>query len=568
MADWNKYGALGSVVITAGAVITGVLWYDRASSQIRAEDYAELLAAKWERGMVFQDEQSAPYEWNAGTVSLRVVKSKIEAAVDGLVDCILPDDAFVWGTWLDTENALPADGGTAVVYNAEWHVMTTNQPGLGTYWTLGGNDDAYCLSFRTLNTRAVEFGPGINVPGHTNSLVPVAVLGRLFTGNDGEGLAAGQNSYFWGGQGAWWTYAGLGTNVFVLPHDVIWPVRTNVLCDARVLATAMKRSARWYTLGDIATNIITTTRYGAARYYNTNRNDGVHSPTAAEYRAVVTGMAEADSRVDVLTNYPRAVIADVHIETQTYHYHDDPANPFPGELWDVFCDCTFSRTAFSNIVPEYPSPQMIASGMVDRVRIYLVAMRDEIRVAWPLGSDSFTFDNGMIVVYEDDGDTLLTDWTLDGTKPNSYQDEDLGTGFTLCPIPEMSQDIAMLGYESQWESYTNNYFGLAYPNAVIVNMVYDSGDGGPVTNRPCFNIGADFYTPDIEMKQMMMEDVTYGAKGLPKYRYYQKWERQRYDHAIKVTGFIIVVDWNFKHLTDTPYVPTPHMPEWLSTNAP
>jgi hypothetical protein len=32
--------------------------------------------------------------------------------------------------------------------------------------------------------------------------------------------------------------------------------------------------------------------------------------------------------------------------------------------------------------------------------------------------------------------------------------------------------------------------------------------------------------------------------------------------------FAIVVDWNFAHLTDTPYVPTPHTPEWLSTNTP
>jgi hypothetical protein len=543
------------------------LWYDRASSQIRAEDYAELLAAKWERGMVFQDEQSAPYDWNAGTVSLRVVKSKIEATVDGLVDCILPDDAFVGGTWLDTENALPSDGGTAVVYAAaEWYVMTTNQPGPGKWWKMTGNDDALCHAFRTLNTRAVEFNPGIHVPGHTNSFVPVTELGR-HSGQTGIGLAADNNSYFWGGQGAWWTYAGLGTNVFVLPHDVIYPIRTNVLSHARTLAKSMTRSARWYsTLHECATNIISCVSYGSA-VSSTSRTDNVQSPSESEYRALVTGIAENESGINVYTNYFNEELGYIDIRSRMREWHEDDAHvPTPEHFYDVWVDCFFRRTTISDIVPEYPSPQMIASGMVDRVRIYLIVTRDPYNVSWPIGSGFI--DNGMVVVPEDYGDTLLMDWQLDATKPNSYVADDLGTGYILCAIPEMLEGIASLGYNSQYDTYANLCSGRVYPNTIIVNLVYDSGENGPVTNRPSFNVAADFYLPDIAMKQMMMEDLTHGAKGLPADRWYEKNELRQYKHSIVIFGVMIVVDWNFQHMTDTPYQPTPHTPEWLSTNAP
>lgn len=33
-------------------------------------------------------------------------------------------------------------------------------------------------------------------------------------------------------------------------------------------------------------------------------------------------------------------------------------------------------------------------------------------------------------------------------------------------------------------------------------------------------------------------------------------------------SFVVVVDWNFKHLVSTPYEPDPYTPEWLSTNSP
>jgi hypothetical protein len=582
MADWNKYGALGSVVITAGAVITGVLWYDRASSQIRAEDYAELLAAKWERGMVFQDEQSAPYEWNAGTVSLRVVKSKIEAAVDGLVkyvtdECDTKFTHFYEGKvlWLDPEYPLPADGGTVVVYNASWYTAPVYSGGDATWWWRTLNHTAKCTAFRTLNTRAAQFGPPfLNVPGHTNTLVPAA---HIFEGTEdgaagsGPYLADNQQAFFWGNMGAWWYYAGLGTNVFVMPHDVIYPVRTNVLSDARALARKMTRTAVWYehpTTWTSASNYYGFVEEGFASSF-TARYDNVTSPSESAFRALLCGLAE--SNVETNGNISKR-IASANIETFVKHLWPDAANTDPemegyGE-WEVIASAGCRRQKQYNLMPPYPSQQAIASGMVSRVRIYLFARHD--LAAWPMGFSDFVgaMNSGGWIKspppYHQE--LMLTDYTLDSTKPQSYAGENLGTGLHISLVPPITNAIAFLGPDETYANYHTYVSG--HPSTVLASLVYDSGEIGPVTERPVFDLVADFALPDIAPKQYVYEWLTVSPGGMATNRYHYTYEARLYDNEIMLKGALIVVDWNFKHLVDVPYEPEPHTPEWLSTNAP
>ena len=153
------------------------------------------------------------------------------------------------------------------------------------------------------------------------------------------------------------------------------------------------------------------------------------------------------------------------------------------------------------------------------------------------------------------------------TKPQTYLDDALGTGLKICPPPVVTNTIAYIGPDG--ETYANYCYDTdARPDTIIVNLVYDSGEEGPVTERPVFDLAADFSLTDLSTKQHMMEKIVHGVLGVPQDRWYERRNRWLYWNKIKIYGGFIVVDWNFKHLTDTPYVPTPYTPEWLSTNSP
>lgn len=202
----------------------------------------------------------------------------------------------------------------------------------------------------------------------------------------------------------------------------------------------------------------------------------------------------------------------------------------------------------------YPSRYACESGYVSRVSIYAAI--------FPMtGNEPLTgFNFGL-------GEADEIDASGSVHKPEDLNGYGLGLTDHLCPFPSIPgfDDSVSANKASQYTLDTDT------PGVKEIRLTLLGSWDNP-TSVPVFDVGTTNIVFPADCFRRQMTEVTYLSASnyasfetiLTRYRsYFSAW--------LCVSHFIVVVDWNWKHMNPSaPFVPVPHTPEWIlaNTNAP
>lgn len=235
----------------------------------------------------------------------------------------------------------------------------------------------------------------------------------------------------------------------------------------------------------------------------------------------------------------------------------------PGWAYQWYAD--FNATLRSKYLTgcslPYPSDYAIANGLVSRVTVYAVAYNEASvndNLTYPLDGNYYI---GI--------DETLTWFELDGSNPEPNDWDGINLGF-IDKVAELP----------------------SVPTNVCSKYRYDGFAGMPIDAAGLPIAGARLSLVGTFAAGAGCKDFAFGTQALvppdpaPDYRYShtgietystlreapdtldEQWAVE-FDRNIVVTHFVVIVDWNWTHCNPSrPFVPTPHTPEWASTNAP
>jgi hypothetical protein len=209
-------------------------------------------------------------------------------------------------------------------------------------------------------------------------------------------------------------------------------------------------------------------------------------------------------------------------------WEDDPD---PGAGW-FGGESSFS--AYRGCHLDYPSDYALTNGYVKRISVFAQLYRK-----FDTGAGS-----GQGISY---GDDIVS---YSGANPNEYHDVTLGLPGTcvFCDIPT---------YEGSVTITTNHFTSFVVGKSWTNSRLWLLGDFINPTSTPYFDLSTEAFSipsdKGIRLEYSNPYTGTSYQTGL--------------DFEILVHGFVVVVDWNWKHLNDaSPYDPAPFTPIWVTNN--
>lgn len=258
---------------------------------------------------------------------------------------------------------------------------------------------------------------------------------------------------------------------------------------------------------------------------------------------------------------------------------------------------------------DYPSEFALTNGLVSRVRVYAAfdytrnVRSPRLERATDLGSVSLSTTNSPPPTWPSGLPDAVWDYNL-STAPHS-------TGFMFSDVAPASELAGVLsGAEIVLSEFWDAPGAMSFsPGARLVDVFHPSvGDGSrfaralkslrltklvdvakpkeyPIRVSLDFSGFAGFSGWDAETDTTMTQtwsgeyasfnvdgggylNAYYTARAAASFSSDTD-EAKSLSRDVKVyPSFVVVVDWNFKHLVSAPYEPDPYTPEWLSTNSP
>ena len=591
-AKWIQYSV--GVASFAGVTITGVLWYGRTGREVRGEDVAECAAATWERATVpflFGDESpsfstttmvydvdgtaataTVSYAGDVYMVDSYIRRGDAAGSTRGvqLLAALLRDSALfnyksVSVRWLDPGYAAPAHGDVLAGGVPYWYAESRpGEPQVDYYYLAASNytDGTSGLAtvtpsvgnwYWSTNSTYVELPYLLPYPAPETSSNSFPLCG-MFLWSGGAGAAGGD----------WWSRNGLGTNVWRFSHESVEPipgyadtfvvkrspfVGTNILGEIKTLAGGMTRTVCWIPnfFGVDYTNCRTYEVSLATETVVSESGSGNAYPdySAAARSAVKSGMVlgeYTDSGPDAGIWMP-----SVFLYGAWTAYATGDKGPDPEDEWIWYWSSSWSSKSTVLDVNEYfgctlPYPSMFAitNGYVSSISIYAVAKPERL--------------GGYAYPSLEHADATVT---YSGTFPNAEDYNDIGFGYVdyVCGFPALEQSASKT--KAAW--IKGDGFPLVQAR---VNLI---GTWNNPSERPVFDFGSDIVLSDPPFSEESVkidgDVITYPDGSESEYNE-EKFEIYG-SLDLELAGFIVVVDWNWKHLNPSaPFVPTTHTPGW------
>ena len=314
-------------------------------------------------------------------------------------------------------------------------------------------------------------------------------------------------------------------------------ITTNKLYELREVLTNLYRTVYFRGVGAlVASNKITTsyTQYGGT-LLSTNITG---STLPIGYYAIGDGSSYipaliAGATANTVTTNSNADVADVFSEELTYLARNAGYWDYGYPEWeaDAYIAGEYSKVEYEykGVTLEYPSLYAVTNGLVKSVKVY--AVYDITALSCPAYASGVAVTNNLVI----DG----AYWNL----------SNLGIEIDGNPVNVPSDTPPETRVLSVDRSYSGN-------NKAVYRKIYEVDDP---TTEIRFDVAKPAVTPPV-----------YSNK--PSYVYYKtfwnandfsEWFGWEYDLAYTVafTRFMIVVDWNFKHLGNG-FTPSNNVPGW------
>lgn len=428
-------------------------------------------------------------------------------------------------------------------------------------------------------------------------------------------------------QGNVWTSMGLHTNLpwsylsaeYYRPGavedttNVIYNkfITTNKLDAIRALATNMTCSIVRLTTEHVASADVETEQWTGSTPFGGDYETIAEAFAAAEFEYETDSWTVTNSSSGLGGNITHSAYAEL-VQTDTSYtetiagYTGGCAGfngTFSGSSEQdlAYYSGSGSRAKASNVLLYYPSAWAVTNGLVSRVRIFGVfSYPSASSISARQGPDDawdFTVIGGLAGPFNDvpwyETREGAQSQELDQTQPDALAAQVFGSGVVPCKLQE-----APSGYK---HTEQERWVGEAPVAEVIVTLLKDTGAGGSVTGLDAlkFDIGVDendpanpatagwqgtstewaeTYSFDGYMFDQTGEDEKGGCdipNGDTAYLDYEAYSTEHTEYylmqqTLSLEYFLVVVDWNFKHLSATPYEPpSANTPAWATrTNAP
>lgn len=638
MAVWRAYG-IGGVMVSAGVLITGLLWHERVSVVVRGEDAAETNAGYVEHRVAYLTGTNliSGSATNPVYISSHITIADIARPLEGMrammkgvygdVDNSPINDGLDAVYWLDDEMVFASTNGligawdygfretyvTNGMYLLDGSTYVGSRTGMAYSPTNALIDFAFlttdCYSTAT-NTPAssnlqytIQFAPEVfsgGVPITNAYSVPSAAL--AFHEYPSVDYSLSTNRLLWGGTNNLWTHDGyhsnsvwqyesldlIVTNLYGTTNVYNYFITTNKLNDAKKIANLLKTTVMYRAVtnrvASAGTRAISTV-YDEASH---NASDGdTFDEMAAGITAgactVTTGTVEEaySFLAGLASTLARASYYAVSETTSKVYMNGYPENggslvdtlTYPGYTggWiemKAYCQL------FENVILDYPSAYAVTNGYVSRVRVYAVTRYSD---PWGLCTPADYTNTVGQYTYVWDGNGVQ-----DFTDPSYFSDKDLGTGLAL------SYRTLPAGYD--YVTRNGAQYSYIPTSRIVGDLVLDVSNPSSVTNF-AFTFGTSALAPsafDWWQEVSFSEGITRRFAWTGDMEVWNgeewitmtgdwwtietstaEWMEKKTEQVLSIPYFLVVVDWNWKHLNDAnPYVPTPYTPEWARTNSP
>lgn len=562
----------GIIFISSAIAITGSLWWLRESPRVSGEDVAECYAALVERQIVGLYDGTGDPSFPSNPVGPHLVFDTLYkdtlVAARTLATNSHKSSRYGRVLWLQAQEALPVSG----------HVLCSNDSSPYVFEVYTNDSLGYDMIIpRYSCTGRTNFYDGLltcgsrwPMPGyvmtpdigdHTNLPISVAVEGVYWNDYNRtiSSLAASA-------AGSWWPVIGLGTNSYkysleyytndIGPCATLKHVTTQNLNEARSVLSAMTRTM-W--VGDARDMLEITDNacfaWRSHTYFKTNYYDTV--TPALDMDGWLSDNWSVSFEAE--ESLPMSLYVDLfYISVSASGLRGVTLDDYPGGDDDLICSLEYMFDANAHVRKltgcrlPYPSEYACASGYVSRVSIYALAVSDSLVLSpvfgWGASEDPADIDS--ITASGNLGWPDRWSGTLYGVL-------DAASAFRG---PAMSNELTPAGYAVYGTLMTS---ALYPPRVMSLIATVDN----PST-RPVFELGAE----TLALVQEQMNDYSTKIESSHEYELMtesrvSEREGREITHMLYVTHFVVIVDWNWKHLNDAaPFVPDAFTPGWITSN--
>lgn len=465
--------------------------------------------------------------------------------------------------WL-TGDVADGDVLCGVATNIGWELFsqTTTSNSCGVYTAAAYRWEAITASTpikENIDTTATRSGLFSTVPGVARTNAPFATL--LFP-------TSTNNVTFSADIGEWWNTIGNGDVFYKYACESPNGTYTGhqvTLGDLNQAANVLSNMTRTITVIPLAVGVLASN--GVSKVYERRGFANTYDPVTyySEPANTVEDMwdgARAEAGLEAEDVFDPAswggilVIYTHNAMFQRIYERPGPDDPHPTDRWSaddsgLYITHTTELDAF--LSPDYPSLYALTNGMIAKVRVFAV-VRSETRFpgSWvnrvPCEDNHFTItDRHQGGDYSDFVDFMVWGFVVGMANP-------WNPGVEIAALPVSSPSL------SGHADYTAGHNQPGYALQLVAEV---DNPTGPIP----IQLGGDsFNYPNLKSKSTR----GWTEDDPDTYEEDYVWFEERWAAyaTVYLTDFVVVVDWNFAHLTDTPYVPTPYTPEWLSTNTP
>lgn len=372
--------------------------------------------------------------------------------------------------------------------------------------------------------------------------------------------ASPANASLFGGTGNWWTNIGMGTNVYAWRCDIVTGrvtaarnkvITTNRLNEARAVMGAMTRTAVWFDPYQMtysnAVTTVATVHYASNDVWQANGgtpgvSNMIGAASVCETRSVITNHTWDDS-------YGWHGLYDADIAGTLYEWHNASSPAYEKDETDV--DYIILSRKFTGCRFPYPCDMAFASGYVARVSVYAVGTCRTPQIEAPMYFEG-------VPMPDDPG----TDFTRYSTYPGVTNYESLTYGILSCVSEHGLPSSPFLFDQTHVERADGANAQAAYRAALVFQS-----SANPTT-RPSFTLGTgDIAYPSLgDIATVGVDEYDHNHTDPADYQW-RRTTQVTFAHQIDVLDFIVVVDWNWKHLNPVnPFEPDTFKPAWMGTN--
>lgn len=501
--NWKKHGL---VWISVGAIITGVIWYDREDPRtIYTEDYVEILSGVMERDWAFVEgtntpsfaSNSVPYYMSYNILNDKFFLPLYYLAIKGNPGWLMGD--------VSDKQKIASCGFGWINAGVVDHIQRYELPDVIDAYNMGIVSTQHIL---TTSSRmpSEEYTTDIS---RTNA--PFAYLtGVSYTGG---AICEDPNA------GNWWSTTNLYKFTPQMTTNRAYTV--DVLDEMNHALTNMYRTIH-VTSAPVAQRRLTT---NWDLFYSTSTPSSPSFPANNvsamwSYNSGVSKIEENFYNVSV----PRKVISCTYFAS----WLADGARYSGSSSWNWRSSSTTTKSITANrcfgCSTGYPPVEAIKSNMVERVRVYVVL--------------SIRYNSNILsTLYP--GCHANNATTVDYANLNAMLSNTFGYNVGVASIPSIP-----VGYSSSYpivEYLINTNYD--FNNEVILNLLHDESDP---TSEVLFDFGVtSVNVPDLKIKNYTR---SYSA-GVTVDRDVRRERWTQYREMI-ATHFVTVVDWKFTH----PYI--------------